>query len=174
MRAKIKKLIEEKTQTMIRLIEDLWVKHSLVICFVLALIFAIARYLELMNNVRELVDSVINFSSIVIGVTGVFLTLIVTLKESPVFERLGKVFPKITNTLYMSLRNQIFYGLIVVILSILINTLPASPLKILSSIGVGVWFYFFWRLSLGSFYTVKLITDLVVRNFEDNDRNSRM
>lgn len=172
--SKIKESINNNIKLLIRIIEDLWVKYSIVICIVLALIFATTHYLGFLINVRELVDSIINFSSIVIGVTGVFLTLIVTLKESPVFERLKKYFPIINKTLYFSLRNQIFYGLVVVIISILINSLPASPYRFLSSIGVGIWFFFFWKLTLGSFYTVKLITDLVVRNFDDTERKLRI
>lgn len=174
MRIKLKNIYGKGLIIIIEKLENYWSKFSFEICFLLALVFAFGHYFGFITNVRTLVDSIINFSSIVIGVTGVFLTLIITLKESPVFERLGRFFPIINKFLYTSLRNQIFYGLIVVILSILINSLPSSPFKYLASIGVGVWFYFFWRLTLGSFYTVKLITDLVVRNFEKEERKTRI
>lgn len=171
---KINIFYKKKLNRTVELLEDIWVKFATVICFIFASIFTLLHYFGMIQNIRSVVDSVINFSSIVIGVTGVFLTLIVTLKESPVFERLKQHFPIINKLLYTSLRNQIFYGLIVVILSIFIISLPSSPYRYLSSIGIGIWFYFFFRLTLGSFYTVKLITDLVVKNFEDIDRKTRI
>ncbi|WP_052749663.1 hypothetical protein [Heyndrickxia coagulans] len=157
-----------------RRLEKLWIKFANLICLLLSVVVAIAHYYGLIRNIRHLMESVINFSSIVIGIMGVFLSLIITLKESPVFERLRSLFPNLQRTIYISLRNQIYYGLIVVILSIFINSLPHSPLLILASIGVCVWFFFFWKLTLGSFYTVKLITDLVVRNYEVPKRKERI
>lgn len=163
-----------KRQKALDSIEDFWVKHSILLCFFLGLAAGVVHFFEYIQNVREMAGDAINFSSIVIGVTGVFLTLIVTLQESPVFERLRKFFPSVQITLYKTLQKQIYYGLLLVIMSVLIKSLPASPYKILSSIGVSIWFTLFWLVSLGAFYTIKLVTDLVVKNFDLPTTNKRM
>ncbi|WP_339286658.1 hypothetical protein [Paenibacillus sp. FSL R5-0486] len=154
-------------------VEDTWIKHSFLICVGLGILSGILHYFGLLTNVRTVAGSVVSFASIVIGVSGVFLTLIITLQESPAFSRLREFFPTFQKSLYTSLKSQISYGLIVVILSIIITALPPAPFKILASIGVTTWFYFFWYMSLGSFYSVKLITDIIVKNFDIPKRNSR-
>lgn len=151
-------------------IEDIWLKHSLLICIVLSIITGILHYYGWVTNIRSSTSNVVTFASIVIGVSGVFLTLIITLQESPVFNRLRQYFPTVQTKLYVSFRTQINHGLIVVILSIIINSLPPAPIKYLASIGVAIWFLFFWLMTLGSFYSVKLITDLIVKNFNNNSR----
>jgi len=157
----------------IDLIEDTWVKHSFLICLFLGIASGALHYFGLIANIRVVTGSVVNFASIVIGVSGVFLTLIITLQESPAFNRLREFFPHFQTNLYTSLRNQIGFGLLVVILSIVITSMPPAPYKWLASIGVAIWFFFFWLLSLGSFYSVNLITDIIVRNFNIPVRRSR-
>lgn len=154
-------------------LEVKWEKYSIIICLILGLIFSVAHFLGLFVNVRFVTANVVNFASIVIGVTGVFLTLIITLKESPVFARLKRYFPELHNKLYIYLRNQIYFSLIVVVLSVLINALPSPPHKIFASFGVLVWSYFFWKMTIGAFFTVKIITDLIVRNFDIPPRHPR-
>jgi hypothetical protein len=154
-------------------LEDFWVKHSLWLCVVLGIVTGVLHYIGWITNIRSSTSNVVTFASIVIGIMGVFLTLIITLQESPVFKRLGQYLPAIQTKLYLSLRSQINYGLSVVILSILINSMPAAPEKYLASIGVTIWFTLFWLMTLGSFYSVKLITDLIVKNFNIDSRKSR-
>lgn len=161
------------TKKLLEKIEDFWIKRSIMVCVIFGILSGTAHYYGLISNIRSLTSNVVTFASIVIGVTGVFLTLLITLKESPVFERLKLFFPQIQVQLYINLRNQINYGLIVVILSIVIYVLPPSPNKLLASIGVGIWSYFFWTMSLGSFYSVKLVTDLIIRNVNIPTRTPR-
>jgi len=154
-------------------VEDLWVRSSVYVCVVLGLTSGALHFFGYLVNVRSSTANIITFASIVIGVTGVFLTLIITLQESPVFTRLRNYFPAVQSQLYSNLRTLINHGLVVVILSIGINSMPPSPFKWLASVGVAIWFYFFWSMSLGAFYAVKLITDLVVKNFNIPTRTTR-
>ncbi|WP_099157257.1 hypothetical protein [Virgibacillus ndiopensis] len=147
-------------------LEVIWEKYSLIICIVLGLVTASFYYFYLIDGIRNTVSNVITFSSIVIGVNGVFLTLLITLQESPAFARLKHVMPSFQSRLYISLRKLIHHGLIVVTISIIITLLPPSPGRIYSAIGVGIWFYFFWSMTIGSFYSVKLVTDIIVKNFD--------
>ncbi|WP_234032878.1 hypothetical protein [Paenibacillus faecalis] len=161
------------TEKIFEKIEDLWIKYSIFICIGLGILSGVLHYFGFLTNVRTLAGNVVNFASIVVGVTGVFLTLVITLQESPAFSRLKEFFPAFQKSLYLGLKSQISYGLLVVILSIVITALPPAPFKILASIGVCIWFFFFWKMSLGAFYIVKLITDIIVKNFEIPKRKSR-
>ncbi|MFC7859033.1 hypothetical protein ACFUUY_20860, partial [Bacillus velezensis] len=81
--------------------------------------------------------------------------------------------PYLQKKIYTNLRTQIYYALIVVICSIIVNSLPEICNNILKAVIDGVWFIFIWLMTLGSFYSVKLITDLIVKNFNNPPRNSR-
>lgn len=146
-------------------LEGVWEKHSIIISILIGLSVSGLYYINFIVNIRQAVGNVITFSSIVIGVNGVFLTLIITLQESPAFKRLRDIMPTFEERLYISLRTQIQYGLILVTLSIVINLMPPSPHKLLSTFGVSVWFTFFSLMTIGSFVSVKLVTDIIVKNF---------
>lgn len=154
-------------------LEKIWEKNSFPISLVLCVVIGILYYKGLVTNIRMVTGNVVMFASMVVAVNGVFLTLIITLQESSVFIRLKEIFPDFQKKLYISLRDQIHFGIIVVAMSILINILPPSPNKYLSSIGVGVWFFFFILMGVGSFVSVKLVTDIIVKNFKIPTRSRR-
>ncbi len=171
---KLKSRYVEKRDGTIEKMEKLWETRKILLCLCLGIITGVLYYFGILKNIRFAMSNLITFSSIVIGVNGVFLTLLITLQESPAFARLKEVFPTFQKKIFTSLRTQIQYGLIVVMLSILISMLPNSPSIILSSIGASFYFTFFWLMTLGSFYSVKLITDIIVKNFNIPVRNRRM
>jgi hypothetical protein len=153
--------------------EVIWEKHSIPLSIAASILIGFFYYKGLIVNIRVVTSTIVTFASIVIGVNGVFLTLIITLQESPAFVRLREFFPSFQTKLYLSLRNQIVYGLIVVIISIAINLLPASPSIYFSVFGVTIWFIFFFLMSIGSFISVKLVTDIIVKNFNIPTRRTR-
>jgi hypothetical protein len=165
--------MKDKIENLLLVVEKVWEKHSVVICIILGLITGILYYFNLLSNIRNTVGNVITFSSIVIGVNGVFLTLLITLQESPAFKRLKEIMPSFQTRLYLNLRTQIQFGLLTVIISIVISLLPYSPHKAFSAVGVSIFFIVFWLMTLGSFYTVKLVTDIIVKNFKIPTRNER-
>lgn len=147
-------------------LERFWETRSVTICVLLGILTATLYFFYFIDGIRNTVSNVITFSSIVIGVNGIFLTLLITLQESPVFQRLKHLMPSFQTRLYLSLRELIHHGLVVVTISIFISLLPPSPDRLLSSVGVAVWSYFFWSMTIGSFYSVKLVTDIIVKNFD--------
>lgn len=159
--------------TALKKIEPLWEQYSLWICVILGVLTGVLYYFQLLVNIRQTIGNMITFSSIVIGVNGVFLTLLITLQESPAFERLREIFPTFQTSLYTGLKSQIQYGLVVVTLSIVISMLPESPNIYLSALGISIYFFFFWLMTIGSFYTVKLVTDIIVKNFNIPKRTRR-
>lgn len=158
---------------LLNITEKIWEEKSGLICIILGVATGGLYYFNILGNIRFTISNMITFSSIVIGVNGVFLTLLITLQESPAFKRLKEIFPSFQISLFTSLKTQIQYGLIVVMLSIFISMLPNSPSIILSAIGISIYFSFFWLMTLGSFYSVKLVTDIIVKNFKIPKRNSR-
>ena len=151
-------------------LEDLWVKGALYICALLGIMFGLFYYCGLIGDIEFVILSVVSYASIIIGVTGVFLTLLITLKESVVFKRLERLFPNINIKIYLYLRNLIYYGLLVIVISVLISIAPDIPNKIIASMVIGIWFFFFWLMTIGTFYGIKLITDLIVRNIDFKER----
>lgn len=147
-------------------LEVIWESHSILISVFFSLLTAFLYLFNLIDGIRDTVSNVITFSSIVIGVNGVFLTLLITLQESPAFSRLKHLMPSFQTRLYIGLRKLIHHGLIVVTLSIIISLLPPSPGRVYSAIGVAIWSYFFWSMTIGSFHSVKLVTDIIVKNFD--------
>lgn len=154
--------------------EPYWEKHSTYISLLVAVAITVLFILGFITNIRNVTENIINFASIIIGVNGVFLTLIITLQESAAFIRLKEFFPNFQIRLYISLRDQIGNGLTVVLISIAINLMPPSPSIYLSGIGVLVWFYFFVKMFIGSFVSVKLVTDIIVKNFDMPSKKPRI
>lgn len=154
-------------------LELIWERYSFIISFISCIGVGILYFQGYVTNIRMVTGNVVMFASMVVAVNGVFLTLVITLQESPAFNRLKEIFPSFQKKLYLSLRNQINHGILVVAISIIINVLPPSPSKYLSSLGVSIWFFYFYLMGIGSFVTVKLVTDIVVKTFESPKRSSR-
>ncbi|WP_391203229.1 hypothetical protein [Psychrobacillus sp. L4] len=146
-------------------LEPKWEKYSFAISFLVSILVGVLYFWGWINNIRSVTGNVVTFASIVIGVNGVFLTLVITLQESPAFQRLKDIFPPFQAKLYTCLRDQIITGLVVVLISIIINFLPPSPSPYLSIFGVCIWFYFFVQMFVGSIMSVKLVTDIIIKNF---------
>ncbi|MGG0914702.1 hypothetical protein ABE147_09115 [Bacillus velezensis] len=166
---------EQRTRltNLLHKLEDIWVKYNIVICIILGILTGVLSYLNWVVNLKSNGSNIITFASIVIGVMGVFLSLLISLQGSSVFSRLNEYNPYLQKKIYTNLRTQIYYALIVVICSIIVNSLPEICNNILKAVIDGVWFIFIWLMTLGSFYSVKLITDLIVKNFNNPPRNSR-
>lgn len=154
-------------------LEDIWVSFNLLICIVLGISTGVMSYFDWIQKLDQNSSNIITFASIVIGVMGVFLGVLASLQDSPTFLRLRQIAPEINKKIYTNLRSQIYYALIVVICSIIINSLPNIQNKIVLSIVDGIWFVFIWLMTLGCFYSVKLITDLIAKSLNNHSRNTR-
>jgi Flp pilus assembly pilin Flp len=141
-----------------------WVSYSFLICIFFSLVVCTLFYFGLLTNVKSIMGYAVSFASIVIGVMGVFLSLLITLAESDVFKRIRTFFPTIETKLYRSFRSQINYALLVVLISIAITGASTFSNKWLAMIGLFIWSVFFLLMTFGTFYSVKLVTDLVTSN----------
>ncbi|CEI81290.1 hypothetical protein BN997_01108 [Oceanobacillus oncorhynchi] len=153
--------------------EIIWERYSFFISFLLGLFTGILYYFQLITNIRSVLSEVISFASIVVGINGVFITLVISIKTTTAFKRLIKYLPDFEDRLIKLLKSQVMVGLIVVLLSILILLLPISSNLILSSIGVVIWSFFFILMSIGSFFTMNIIMKIISANHEDPKASKR-
>ena len=154
-------------------LESTWEKHSYKITIFISLIVGVLYYFEIISNLRSVLSDVIAFSSIVVGINGVFITLVISINTTSAFVRLKKILPGFENRLFRLLKTQVMVGLTVVILSILISLLPYSNSKIFSAIGTSIWSFFFVLMAIGSFFTMNLVMNLITANEEDPTTNKR-
>lgn len=148
-------------------LEGKWERYSVQISIILSIIVGFLYYFKVIENIRSVLSDVIAFASIVVGINGVFITLVISIKLTPAFQRLRDILPNSEKRLFNLLKNQVLYGLTVVLLSIIITLLPYSPSKFLSALGVGVWSFFFMTMAIGSYFTMNLIINIIVANEED-------
>lgn len=146
----------------LELVEDTWEKNHFLISLLLAVCTGIAHFFDLINQFREVLGNVIAYASMLLAVIGVFLTLFITLQNSDLFVRLRSLFPESNIKMIKYMRQQFMFGIALVVISILISILPSAG-KV-DSIGIGIWGYFFWDLSIGSCYIIKLLCDLLIKD----------
>lgn len=168
-----RKTLKEITVDTLEYIEDLWVKGYWLISAMFGVCTGILYYFGLISNIRNSLGNIITFASIIIGVLGVFLTLLITLQESPIFERLREYFPTIQKRLFIWLRSQMWTGIAVVLFSVVITIVPNLSNRLVKTVGCSIWGTLFWWMTLGSFYTVKLVSDLIIGNFSIPKRTPR-
>lgn len=153
---KVKKVLER--------VEDIFLKYLLLICIVLSIFSTFAYRFDFINNIRGTMGNVIMFASIIFVVISFILTLMISLKESLLFDRIRNKFPLITKGIYKFLNKIILASILVVILALLITVLPLN-LNIYFKIFISlVGFTMFWYMILGAVYMLKFTTDMVVKD----------
>lgn len=154
-------------------LEEKWERHSVIISIIFSVTFSVLYFIGVIENIRYVLSDVIAFTSIVVGINGVFITLVISIKLTPAFQRLKKFLPSLEQRLFVLLKKQVMYGLTVVLLSIIIIILPYSPSRFLSFIGVSIWAYFFISMAIGTYFTMNLIINIILANEEDPKASKR-
>jgi hypothetical protein len=106
--------------------------------------------------------NIVPFATMLLTIIGVFLTLFITLSDKEIFKRYRMLFPSSNKKIIKYMRLQFFYGIMLVILTILILILPSAGK--FDSIGVAIWGFFFWGLSFGSIFVVNLLCQLILKD----------
>lgn len=164
---------DQRARQFIEGAEDFLVRWSFVVSIMLSILSGLAHYAGILINLRVTAGNVIMYASAVIAVIGVFLTLVVSLQDTPTFARLREHYPHMQRKLLGFLHKEIALSIILLLFSVIISSLPVIPNKWISSIGVVVWFFFLWETSIGVLYAVKLILDLASRNIDQVKRTPR-
>lgn len=138
---------------------------------ILCVIPFIALYmLGWLDNIRENTSSVISYAGVLITLNGVFLTLLVTLKESSIFAYIRDRYPKMHDYLYTGLKKQIRSAIVLIVINILIGVIGEIEYKSLAILGLIVWSYYFVDVTIGAIYNLKVVTNLAVKKFDDDEK----
>lgn len=143
---------------------------AIFICFITVVIYAN----EYMLSIRGAISDTISYSSIVLGIIGLLIGLLISLKEDSIFFERAERFEldrDIYNKLLKRLRNAFMYNILLVLLSILYCfVIPAMPL-FFKYTGLFIWFYLFIIVSWDVFYLIWIIVKICT--FKNNSGNGR-
>ncbi len=145
-------------------LEDLFVMKLFYICFFFALVCTFLYYKGYIQNVRGSLTNVITFASLIFVVLSLILTLLISLKNGPLFNRIGSDISKLTKEVYKFLNKIILTSAIVVLICLVIGTLPININRIIKIMFSILGFTTFWYMFFGVFYMLIFTTDLVVKD----------
>lgn len=143
-----------------------WEKHNFITSLIFTIIPVVFYHFGYLSNIRENTGSIITYVTALVTINGVFLTLLITLKESPVFIRLKNSFPHLHDYLYKGLRKQILACIVFMIINIVIAVVGPDINITIAYSGILIWSYFMVNVSVGALYTLKIVTDLAVSEVE--------
>jgi len=150
--------------------EDITIKYLWVFLLPISAFFTYLYYLGVIKNIRGVMSDVIVFASIIFAVIGMILSLLISLRESPLFERIKKYFPNIQNEIYKFTNKILFSTIGVVIIAFIVKTVSINNFYyniIVSFVG----FLLFMHMLIGTVYLLKFSTDMVIRNVDlDNNK----
>lgn len=148
---------------------DYWeVKYYLVnLIFVIPL--ALLYFFGWLDNIRENTGSIISYGGTLVTLNGVFLTLLITLKESPIFKYLKNFYPSNYNYLYSGLKRQIQSAVIFIIINLAIAIVGVVENKLLALFGLIIWAYYLIDISIGAVYNLKVVTNLASAKKDDRE-----
>ena len=147
-------------------------RYVLIIFICLFLVFIYKN--GYMLSIRGAISDTISFSSIILGILGLLIGLLMSLKEDSIFFRRAKKFDldsNIYNTLLERLRNAFLYNIVLVLLSIFYCFVIPNMPSFVKSMGLFFWFFLFTIVSWDVFYLVWIIVKICT--FKDNDNNGR-
>lgn len=151
-------------------LEDILIKYLWIILIPFSAIFTYLYSLGIIKNISGVMSDVIVFASIIFAVIGLILTLLISLRESPLFERLKKYFPYIQNEIYKFTNKILFSTIGVVIMALIVKTISIRNFYYEISVSF-IGLLLFMYMLIGTAYLLKFSTDMVIRNLDlENDK----
>lgn len=145
-------------------LEDWFIKWMFLISIVCSLICTYLYNKGFIQNIRGSLSNIITFASLIFVVLSLILTLLISLKGGPLFERIGKDISKLTKEVYKFLNKIILTSAMVVLICLVIGVLPMGIGMFLKNIIAIIGFVSFWYMFFGVFYMLIFTTDLVVKD----------
>ncbi|EGP5108774.1 hypothetical protein MM669_001633 [Enterococcus faecium] len=148
-----------------------------VIDIILCIIVLVAYNKKYMLSIRGAISDTISFSSITLGVLGVLIGLLMSLKEESIFFKKAQKYD-LDNDIYTSLinrmRNAFIFNLFLLILSVFYCfVIPNMPFFI-KCMGLIIWFFLFIFVSWDTVYLIWIIVKICTfKNNDDSVRESR-
>lgn len=117
---------------------------------------------NLFQNIVNNIGNIMSFGGALITLNGVFLTLLVTLKESPLFKSLKMKFPELHNYMYTGLKKQLFSCIQLMFICIIFSWFNVNSviIELIYIVFVG---YHLSGITLGALYNIKVLTDITTK-----------
>jgi len=119
---------------------------------------------NLYKNILTISSNLISFASALITLNGVFLTLLVTLKESVIFKNLKTKFPTLHNYMYSSLKKQLISCIILIFILVGTTIIFSNTLVVIKFILIVIIIYLLINVTIGGIYTVKVVGNLTTKD----------
>lgn len=145
-------------------IEDCFIKHLFWFCTPFSALCTYFYIKGMINNVRESLGDVTTFASLIFAVLSLILTLLISLKNSTLVEKIGVNISKLTEEIYKLLNRIILTSILVVIICLVISVLPNSISRVYKIIICLTGFMAFWYMTFGSIYMLIFTTDLAIKD----------
>ena len=145
-------------------IEEYFIEHLFISCIPFSILCTHFYMKEMIINIRDSLGDVATFSSLLFTVLSLILTLLVSLKDSTLVEKIGINISKLTEETYKLLKRIILTSILVVILCLVIKVLPTSLFREYKMIICFIGFMAFWYMTFGSIYMLIFTTDLAIKD----------
>lgn len=133
------------------------------ISIVLCLFFSMLYYSDGLNSVRAIVSDTISVSSILLGILGVLIGILISLKEDSIFFKKAKEKGKdgfFYESLLIKLRNAFIINIFFVSYTLLFNLIKPSSFIIVKCTFIFIWAFLLIKIIWQSLYLMILITKI--------------
>lgn len=130
-----------------------------IFCFILVILYNRAYML----SIRGAISDTISFSSIILGILGLLIGLLMSLRDDSIFFKQAKKYDlkdSIYDKLLKRLRNAFLYNIILVLLSIFYCFVIPNTMHLIKYIGLLLWFFLFLLVAWDVFYLIWLIVKI--------------
>ncbi|MBG9785616.1 hypothetical protein [Shouchella lehensis] len=148
-----------------------WEKNKFWVCIFISCIPVFLFYSGYISHSKDNTGNFIAYSVGILTVQGVFLTLLVTLKSSPVMSRLRDFFPHLHNYLYFELRKQISACIYFILINLAFAVFVPINNKYLVFFAIVMWSYYMVYITIGILYSIRTVMNLAT---SDIDTRSKM
>lgn len=154
---------------------DFTEKFKIFIFLVISAIFAIIYVKGRFKSIRNCTSDVIAISSIILGILGVFIGLLISMKSSDFIKKLNKNLSKgnVFEYLLKYIRKQFCINLVFVFSTVMIDFAPSISNLILKGILITIWLFLFLLTLWGSFYAVDMIAKIEFSDYKLNNKDDK-
>ncbi|MDT2612789.1 hypothetical protein [Enterococcus dongliensis] len=163
-----------KKGNLIDIIDYLRYVVTIILCFVMMCVYN----LKYLLSIRGAISNTISFSSIILGILGLLIGLLMSLKEDSLFFKQAKKYDNMDDDVYaklmIRLRNAFMYNLALLILSVIYCFIIPNMNFYIKSIGLMLWFFLFLIVAWDTIYLIWIIVKICTYKPEEKSiRESR-
>lgn len=129
---------------------------------------------KFINSIRIGVSDIISISSILLAVLGVFIGLLISLRDSDFMKKIDiymKEGETAFNYLLTYIKKQFIINLIFVFITAMIDFIPAVTNALLKGTLIAIWFGLLCLTLWGTFYIVNIIVKLELNDYKSSKKD---